>query len=182
VIDPIDGTLHSYLQARGPYAVIVGLRVADEFRASILALPREGLFLDAREGAGARKTRPRGAARTVRAEADGRRVLVSHGMPEIVIDRLRSAGFEPASGCGGAVSVAPLIPGVRAGVRVAPDPTGTISTRGRVGLLIAREAGAIVRAGCGADFPSRSTELARTLVVAADGSDLEPLLNALDGA
>ena len=58
-----------------------------------------------------------------------------------VSEFLRDHGCEVVSSCGGAVSVAPLIPGVRAGVRWAGSETG-VSIRGRIGVLIAREAGA----------------------------------------
>ena len=75
--------------------------------------------------------------RPVRAEADGRRILVSHGMPGAVSDYLMAKGFEVIPSCGGAVSVAPLIRGVRAGVRWSSNGGVGVSIRGRIGSLIA---------------------------------------------
>ncbi|MDX1650341.1 MAG: inositol monophosphatase family protein, partial [Myxococcota bacterium] len=122
VIDPIDGTLHSYLEHRGPYAVMVGLAVTGRYQAALVALPREGLFFDGVRGGPARRTRPRGEARPVRAAADGNAVLVSHEMPGRVRERILERGLAPVSGCGGAISVAPLIPGVGAPPARGPAP------------------------------------------------------------
>jgi len=181
VVDPIDGTLRSYLEQRGPYACMVGLCVADRFEAGIVALPREGLILDGRRGAGARCTRSRGTARPWRARATGPRVLVSYNMPDAVLQQLQQAGYEVAFGCGGAISVAPLIPGVRAGLRLATTNPEGVSIRGRVGLCIARAAGALVTTASGAAFPEEVTTPAPILVVAAERQDLGPLQEAVRG-
>jgi len=181
VVDPIDGTLHSYLEQRGPYACMVGLCVAGRFEAGIVALPREGLFLDGRRGAGARRTRPRGTARPWRAQATGARVLVSYNMPGSVVQKLQRAGYEVAFGCGGAISVAPLIPGVRAGLRLANTNPEGVSIRGRVGLCIARAAGALVTTESGAAFPEEVTAPAPILVVAAEQQDVALLQEAVHG-
>ncbi len=180
VLDPIDGTLRSYLQGRGPYAIMLGLVVDGRTEAALVALPREGLFFDGLRGGGARRTRPLGSPRPVRAEADGPRVLVSHEMPEEVLERLRDEGFEPVPGCGGAISVAPLIPGVRAGLRIARD--GDVSIRGRLGVAISRAGGAHATTGSGAPFPEAMDDPAAALVVAADAADLPRLLRALEAA
>ncbi|NNL67503.1 MAG: hypothetical protein HKP30_14735, partial [Myxococcales bacterium] len=82
VIDPIDGTLRSYLHAQGPYAVLAGLAIDDVYRAALVALPREGVFLHAIEGRGAFQEDEEGAPVPVRAEADGREILVSYGLPQ----------------------------------------------------------------------------------------------------
>lgn len=181
VIDPIDGTLHSYLEGRGPYAVMVGLCVRGRYEAALVALPREGLFFDAVRGGPARKTRPRGEPRPVRAEADGRRVIVSHEMPDAVLARLRERGFAPSFGCGGAISVAPLVPGVCGGVRLATSSEG-ISIRGRIGLVIAVAAGARAATDGGDAFPDSLDTPADGLVVVADPDDVEPLRWALSAA
>ncbi len=178
VIDPIDGTLHSYLEAGGPYAVIVGLAVLGIYEAALVALPREGLCFDATLGFGAYATTNSKARKRVRAGADGNRVLVSHGMPDAVAERLRSLDYEVAFACGGAVAVAPLIEGVCAGVRWASTPVG-ISVRGRVGALIAREAGALVRTADGDEFPVDMQTPSPTMVVASDPSQLDELQEAL---
>ena len=74
-----------------------------------------------------------------------------------------------------------MIPGVRAGLRVGLTAEG-ISIRGRIGVLIARCAGA--RLGCegGRDFPEAIDEPARALLVAASEEDLEILRDALGDA
>lgn len=178
VIDPIDGTLRSYLEERGPYACMVGLCVEGRFQAALVALPREGLFFDAVQGKGANRIRPGGPPRPWRAEATGMRVLVSHEMPAPVLERLASAGYEVFFGCGGAIAVAPLIPGVRAGLRLATSPAG-ISIRGRIGLAIAREAGALVTGPDRQAFPEAVDAPARALIVVAEPADLDPLAEAL---
>jgi fructose-1,6-bisphosphatase/inositol monophosphatase family enzyme len=179
VIDPIDGTLHSYLEHRGPYGVMVGLAIDGRYEAALVALPREGLFFDGVRGGGARRTRPRGEARPVLAEPSGDGVLVSHEMPGAVVERLRAQGFSVIPGCGGAISVAPLIPGVRAGLRLARD---TVSIRGRIGVLVARAAGACALAEGGAPFPEDLESPAPVLAVAAERRDAERLLEALADA
>jgi hypothetical protein len=179
VIDPIDGTLRSYLEARGPYAVMVGLADAAGYSAGLVALPREGIFLDAVRGGGARRTRPLGKPRPVRAVADGRTVLVSHELPEPGLRVLRDGGLEPLFACGGAISVAPTLPGVRAGLRLRPKG-GTVSIRGRVGALIAREAGASLTMEGGRPFPVDLDTPARALIAAVSPEDERLLHRALD--
>lgn len=181
VIDPIDGTLHSYLERRGPYAVMVGLAVGGEYQAGLVALPREGLLFGGTRGAGAWCARAGGSPRPARARADANRILVSHGMPRAVTDQLEARGFEVIPACGGAVSVAPLILGVRAGVRYAPGDLG-ISIRGRIGIVIAAEAGAYCKGSDGGDFPLDLATPAPTLRVAATEGDLDVLAEALAAA
>jgi hypothetical protein len=74
--------------------------------------------------------------------------------------------------------VAPLVQGVCAGVRWADTALG-ISIRGRVGVLIAREAGALVRAANGIEFPEDMETPSSTLLVASDPKQLEHLDEAL---
>jgi len=183
VIDPIDGTLHSYLEGRGPYAIMVGLAIADRIEAALVALPREGLFYDATRGQGARVTRAGGVPRLVRVPLPdaGQRILVSHGLPEPAQEALRARGYELVHGAGGAIAVAPLVPGVCAGLRVVNGPKG-ISARGRIGALIAAEAGALVHCESGKEFPSELAEPARALLVAARGEEMEALEAALASA
>lgn len=174
VIDPIDGTLHSYLNAEGPYATMVGLAIGDRFEAALVALPREGLFFDGVRGGAARRTRPRGEARQWRAEATGPRVLVSHETPPAVRARLETRGFDVVPACGGAISIAPLIPGVRAGLRLATGPGG-ISIRGRIGLAIARAAGALTWDERAEPFPEVLRSPTEALLIACDAEDLRAL-------
>jgi fructose-1,6-bisphosphatase/inositol monophosphatase family enzyme len=181
VVDPIDSTLRSYLECAGPYSVMVGLCVEGSFNASLVALPREGLLFDGVDGGGARMTRPRGVPRPLRAEAVGTRVLVSHETPPPVQDRLRERGFEVVFGSGGAISVAPLIPGVRAGLRLT-KPSGSISIRGRIGLLISSEAGALMESEREERFPSRIDEPAQALLLAVTEEDMDHLRYALAAA
>jgi fructose-1,6-bisphosphatase/inositol monophosphatase family enzyme len=179
VIDPIDGTFHFFLGRRGPYAVLAGLALADRFEAALVALPREGLRFEAVRGGGARLAAPGRGFAPAEPGRSGQGVLLSDGVPEEVAERLRSAGLEVRSGCGGAVAVAPLLPGVCGGLRLASG--GSISVRGRIGLLVAREAGARVETGAGLPFPESLDEPADSLVVAADGEIAATLRGALAG-
>lgn len=183
IIDPIDGTLRSYLEARGPYAVIIGLAIDRDIRAGIVVLPREGPLFMGERGRGAEWIPPGGSIRPVIARADGDRVLVSHSMPERVLGALRAEGLEPVPACGGAIAVAPLIRGVRAGLRYAPGKRKRgISIRGRIGSVIAREAGAHVTGDGGRPFPTHLDERTRTLRISAEADDLRVLEKALAAA
>lgn len=179
IIDPIDGTLHSYLEASGPYAVIVGLVVGGRYDAGLIGLPREGLCFEATRGRGARIHRPGRTPQAARVSVEGNRVLVAHNTPVGVTSWLAARGYEAIPACGGAVSVAPLIPGVRAGLRWAPGEKG-ISIRGRVGALVALEAGAKV---CGIDsefFPDDPDTPASALLVGSDDDDIALLRGAFE--
>jgi hypothetical protein len=178
VCDPIDGTLHSYLRGEGPYAIMIGLEREGRYEAALVALPREGLFFDAVRGAGARVAKAGFAPREARVHEPGNRVLVSHGMPEPVFDFLRDHGWDPVPACGGAIAVAPLVKGVRAGLRWGKAEQG-ISIRGRIGLLIAREAGMCVRGAGSAAFPDDLDTPAPALLVASSEEDLAVLDAAL---
>jgi fructose-1,6-bisphosphatase/inositol monophosphatase family enzyme len=182
VIDPIDGTLHSFLESRGPYGTMVGLVVDGRYEAGLVALPREGLLFAAIRGEGAYRARVAGPLRPVAAAADGDRVLVTHGTPKRVQAHLENEGFEVIPACGGAIAVAPLIVGVRAGLRWSQNDGIGISIRGRIGVLIASEAGAFTCRQEGDSFPLDQTTRAATLLVAAREEDLGILESALDAA
>jgi hypothetical protein len=175
VIDPIDGTLRFFLEGRGPYGVMVGLVVRNQYQAVLVATPREGLFFDAVRGGGARVAAGDTPPRRARVEAGGRRILVSHDLPEVAAERLRSGGFEVAPACGGAVSVAPLLPGVSGGLRLGGRDSRGVSIRGRIGALISAEAGALVRSETGDAFPQEIEAPARGLLVAATREELRAL-------
>lgn len=181
VVDPIDGTLRFYLEGQGPYAVMVGLAAGGRFEAALLALPREGLFFDAVRGGPAHMARAGSRPREARAEATGRRVLVNHEVPRPALDRLRAQGFEVSFACGGAIAVAPLIPGVRAGLRVARAPGG-ISLRGRIGALISACGGARLEDETGRSFPAALDAPSRALLVGASDDDVASLRDALQAA
>lgn len=179
VIDPIDGTLRFYLEAAGPYAVMIGLALAGEYVAGLVALPREKLCFQAVRGGGAFATLGDGPTIPIRvSEPTGNCVLVSHDLPEPVIGRLRDCGYDVCPASGGAISVAPLIPGVRAGLRLARQNPEGVSIRGRIGAMIAREAGLTVRGVSGA-FPTSIREPADTMLVACHAEDLQNLASAL---
>jgi fructose-1,6-bisphosphatase/inositol monophosphatase family enzyme len=182
VIDPIDGTLRFYLQGGGPYGVMVGLAIANEYQAALVALPRERYVFEAVRGEGARFADGEGVAHRIRPDAGGRRVLVSHDLRGEAVSALRSRGYEVQPACGGAISVAALIPGVRAGLRVATNDPPNISIRGRIGALISSEAGALVRCETRAPFPRDIDAPARALLVASDLDDLGALQEALAAA
>lgn len=179
VIDPIDGTLRFYLEGTGPYAVMMGLAVHGIFEAALVALPREELYFAAVRGGGATRAHGEEGARSVRAARSGNRVFISHDLPGAAVESLLAHGFEVAPASGGAISVAPLVPGVRAGLRwVGSDPSG-VSIRGRVGALISREAGALVRTETGEAFPLDLESHARALLVAGNEEDLQALREAV---
>ncbi len=181
VVDPIDGTLRSYLDGLGPYGVLVGLAVSGRYEAALVALPREGLFFTGVRGRGARAGRAGARLRPARLDREGRGVMVSYETPAAVRARLRERGLEVVQGCGGAIAVAPLIPGLAGGLRIAPGGQA-ISRRGRIGVLIAAEAGAHLAREDGSPFPDAIDEPARALLVARDAALLADLRFALGDA
>ena len=92
---------------------------------------------------------------------------------------LEERGFEVIPACGGAVSVAPLIVGVRAGLRWSSSGGIGISLRGRIGARIAAEGGAFLRSEDDSDFPLDTKTRAAGLRVAAREDELELLAGAL---
>ncbi len=181
VVDPIDGTLRFFLEGLGPYACMIGLAIHGAFRAALVALPREGILLDAAAGQGIHVARldPSEPARPFRAlTAERAPILISHDLPEAARARLHDAGLEPLPACGGAIAIAPLLPGVRAGLRLAPAGNG-VSVRGRIGVMISREAGLTVRREGGAPFPEGLSEPARALLVCREERDLQAMQAAL---
>jgi fructose-1,6-bisphosphatase/inositol monophosphatase family enzyme len=179
VIDPIDGTLRFYLEERGPYAVMIGLAIRDRYEASLVALPREGLYFDAVRGRGARICQEDTAAQAIAiGEPSGNRILVSHNLPSSAVERLRDRGYEVATASGGAISVAPLIPGVCAGLRMVRKYPEGVSIRGRIGALISAEAGALVM-GATAPFTPDIRTPAPALLVANNKTILAHLRDAL---
>jgi fructose-1,6-bisphosphatase/inositol monophosphatase family enzyme len=181
VLDPIDGTLHSYLEASGPYSIMIGLAVRGRYEAALVALPREGLFFEAVRGGGAWVSRAGGRRRRARAGAAGNHILVSHGMPEAFVAALRARSFDPIPACGGAVSVAPLVVGAQGGARHASTPGG-ISIRGRIGVLVAREAGVLVSGAGHRAFPDDTESPAPVLLLASDAAKLAAMEEALGEA
>jgi fructose-1,6-bisphosphatase/inositol monophosphatase family enzyme len=182
VIDPIDGTLRFYLEGAGPYAVMIGLAIHGRYEAGLVSLPRERLCFEAVRGAGASVVRKDGTAEPISAtEPTGKRVFVSHNLPAAAADRLRERGYEVTAASGGAISVAPLIPGVCAGLRLVRENPDGVSIRGRIGALIAAEAGALVMGATG-PFPDSIREPAEALLTAAAQPDLDALYDALSVA
>lgn len=178
VIDPIDGTLNSYLHGEGPYAVMVGLVNDGVYDAALLALPREGIFFDAYRGGGACMTYAGGAARPACAHPGSSGILVSYDLPTSIGVTLAARGYTLRYGCGGAIAVAPLLPGVAAGLRV-PVTAPEISIRGKIGALIAHEAGMFLRREDGEPFLLELEAQAQALLVAADEKTLDDLQSAL---
>ncbi len=179
VIDPIDGTLHFYLEGKGPYGTMVGLALDGEYEAALVALPREGQFFQAIRGQGACQAAEQGEWTPIggidRSPQSGKvKILVSYGMPEELIAELRGQGFEVGYACGGALSVAPLLPGVGGCLRWCPDKG--VSIRGKVGVLIAAEAGALICREGGAPFPTSLSERADLLLTATNPEIRDRLL------
>ncbi len=181
VIDPIDGTLNSYLEGRGPYALMMGLVVGGRYEAAFVALPREGLLYAAARGEGAFGARAGSPLRRIEAADRGDRILVTHGTPAAAHRWLSEQGIEVIPCCGGAAAIAPLVVGCRAGLRWSPGSGLGVSVRGRIGALIAAEAGARVRSESGA-FPTDATTPSATLRVTARADDDELLARALEEA
>jgi fructose-1,6-bisphosphatase/inositol monophosphatase family enzyme len=179
VIDPIDGTLRFYLEGLGPYGVMVGLAVRGVYEAALVALPRQDLAFSAVRGGGAVFAGGDEAPRAARLEGGGDVVYVSHELPAAAAERLRERGYRVVPACGGAISVAPLVPGVAAGLRIAGGSPPDVSIRGRIGALIAEEAGALVYTEGGERFPRDIGTRARALIVASSERELEALDEAL---
>lgn len=182
VIDPIDGTLRFYLEGAGPYAVMIGLARSREYRAALVALPREELYFVATRGGGASVAHGNGPAQRAALGASGNRVFVSHNLPGVAVETLEAQGLEVVPASGGAIAVAPLVPGVRAGLRLARESPQGVSIRGRIGALIAEEAGALVRCETGEPFPRDIEAKATALLVAGNREDLGALQRALEAA
>ena len=180
VIDPIDGTLHFYLEQGGPYAIIVGLAVGNKYDAALVSLPREQFTFEGVRGGGACMIDADGVRQPATLEKAARRVLVSHGLDPAAVAVLRDRGYEVQRACGGAISVAPMIPGVCAGLRVPTNDPPNVSVRGRVGVLIAREAGAIAVREDGTEFPDDIEEPAQALLVAGNRDHLAVLEAAVE--
>jgi len=182
VVDPIDGTFNYFLKRRGPYAVMAGLAEAGRYRAALVALPREGLLFWGESGGGFGTCEIDSAPRVRWNVADG--VFVSDTAPEPVLAALHAQGFAVQLASGGAISVAPLVPGFVAGLRFAPRPAArvtptSVSVRGRIGLLIAREAGVAVTRADGLPFPEAIDAPAESLLVARDPAVAQRILLAL---
>lgn len=177
VVDPIDGTLRSYLHGEGPYAVMAGFAEGGVFRAAVVALPRERWLFRATLGGGAYAAQGEGRARRVRTCSGGDTILVSYELPAPVEVRLRERGYRVAQACGGAVAVAPLLPGIAGGLRVPATPS--VSVRGRIGLLVSQEAGARVATLAG-PAPAELAQPLPHVAVAADESVLADLVHALE--
>jgi hypothetical protein len=68
---------------------------------------------------------------------------------------------------------------VRAGLRLAHPGQSSLSPRGRIGLLVAEEAGALTASEHGAPFPHAIEAPARVLLVAGGAEDLALLGEAV---
>ena len=185
VIDPIDGTFRFYLGGAGPYAMMAGWAFDAVYHGALVALPTEDVLFSAVTGGGARVAAlpiPDGAltTRPVSVGKAARGILVSDTTPPELHAALRGAGFEPRLASGGGISVAPLLPGVGAGLRFASDSaTSGISIRGRVGVLIAREAGADISRVDGAVFPVSIDDPADSLLVARSAALADEVREAI---
>lgn len=192
VIDPIDGTYRHYLRDEGPYSILAGFAVDERYLGALVALPKEDLLFYAVAGDGARcadlgegwsAARPRPA--TLALASEDRRVLVSDTTPDAVVKALEAHSFLPALASGGAISVAPLVPGVVAGLRFARAEGAaapSISVRGRVGLLVSREAGAFVGNADASAFPDDLQTPAPSLLVAHDAEIARAISDAVRSA
>lgn len=176
VLDPIDGTLLGYLGKAGPYAITLGLARAGKYSVSIVCLPRENLiFYQSFTGIPQMRV---GTASPKRAQMvpAGRVILVSQNVPEPVRSVLRDKGYEPTFGSGGAISIAPLVPGIIGGLRMSPGVEG-VSIRGRIGVPITLAAGAKAETVSG-EFPLSISQSSDHLITASDETTLKDIRDA----
>lgn len=162
-LDPIDGTLR-YVWGDGLYAIILGLEKDDEVVAALISVPQEEILVRAVRGGGAEISRGRGAFEPAIARANGKRVLVSHGVSAPTIEALQADGSETQLAAGGAIGLAPLLEGTGCGLRVSAKPKG-VSPRGWVAAFVAREAGGFA-SGLDADLPPKFEAGLEGLIIA----------------
>jgi fructose-1,6-bisphosphatase/inositol monophosphatase family enzyme len=176
IIDPIDGTLH-YLDRDGVYAILVGLEQHGRVEASLVALPESDLLIRAVRGQGAEIAWSGGPFRPLVSPSGGRRLLISKSLRAESQDDLCKQGYELAAACGGAIGVAPLLPGTGGAVRISDQPDG-LSRRTWVATLATLEAGGVVETLAG-PFPTRYEPGIRGVLVAPNSSTLEELRQIL---
>ena len=175
-VDPIDGTLR-YLRGDGLYAIIVGLEREGLVEAALVAVPQEDVLVRAVRGGGAEVSAAGGRFSPLRLHEGGSRVLVSHGVPDEVTQRLRTGGTHVTLAAGGAIGVAPALAGTRGALRMSAEPTG-VSRRGWIAALAVQEAGGVVQA-LAATLPERYEPGVPGLLVAASRADADGLLASL---
>jgi hypothetical protein len=176
VIDPIDGTLR-YLRGDGMYAILVGLERGRQVEAALVALPQTGTLIRAVRGQGAEIARSGGDFAPARLGGEGSQLLVSAGLPEEIGRRLSLSGLRLLTAAGGAIGVAPLLPGICGGLRIMEGSEG-LSRRAWVACLATLEAGGCVEALDG-PFPARHQRGVRGLVIAPSTDGIARLREAL---
>jgi hypothetical protein len=179
VIDPIDGTLR-YLRGDGLYAIIVGLERDGLVLATLIGVPQRGLVVRAIRGGGVELAREQGHFARAALGGGGREVAVSPGLPEPISRALGQQGLEPCTAAGGVIGIAPLLPGMVAGVRITGQPQG-LSRRAWVAALPTLEAGGCVEGLSGA-FPERYTPGEPGLLVASSPEEISRLRSTLSAA
>ena len=175
-IDPIDGTLR-YVSGDGLYAIILGVERNNEVVAALISVPQEDVLVRAVRGQGAEISRRRAAFQAARVNADGNRVLVSHGVSDAALAAIRAEGAETQLAAGGAIGLAPLLKGTTAGLRISAKPKG-VSPRGWVAAFVAREAGARA-CGLDAELPPRFEPGVEGLIIASDQARAEQMREKL---
>lgn len=175
-LDPIDGTLR-YVSGDGLYAIILGLEKHDEVVAALICVPQEGVLVRAVRGRGAEISRDRGVFEPAVARADGKRILVTHGVPGAKLEAIRATGAEVQLAAGGAIGLAPLLVGTEFGLRISAKPTG-VSPRGWVAAFVAREAGGYAT-GLDAELPPKFAADVEGLIIAPSRDAAERLRETL---
>jgi fructose-1,6-bisphosphatase/inositol monophosphatase family enzyme len=171
-VDPVDGTVR-FLRRDGLYAIIVGLELEDRVDAALIAVPQEDVLLRVVRGGGVEMSEGGAPFAPARLDPAGKRLLISHGVPDPVEERLRAMGLTLTLAAGGAIGVAPLLPGTLGALRISGQPEG-LSRRAWIAALPVLEAGGAVEALDG-PFPERYQQGVRGTIVASTPAQVDEL-------
>lgn len=178
-VDPVDGTVR-YLRRDGLYAIIVGLEREDRVDAALIAVPQEDVLVRVVRGGSVEMSQGGAPFAPARLDPAGLRLLISHGVPDPIEERLRDRGLTLTLAAGGAIGVAPLLAGTLGALRISGQPEG-LSRRAWIAALPVLEAGGAVEALEGA-FPERYREGMRGMIVASSPAQIDELRAVLSGA
>jgi len=182
LIDPIDGTLR-YVQRDGLYAILLGLQAEDGMQAALVGLPQLDTVIRSIRGGRVEAAVAGGefSPLTAGGTRGGRPgVLVSHELPSGLWQKLEAEGFEVRKACGGAIGVAPLLPGVVGAIRTTSSSAG-LSVRTWISTLATRELGGCVLTHQGV-LPKLYRGGISAIVVGRSRPDADRLMKLLEEA